>query len=159
MRSGSIFSLSGEAVLPTGDKARGFGRGVTLLESFATYGQILPRDSFFQFQGGIKVPTHADDASKGAFWRFVAGKNFTQGGGFGRSWAPMVEFLADRDFKTGAIANWDVLPEFQVSLSTRQHILANFGVRIPVNNTRERPVQVMFYLLWDWFDGGFREGW
>lgn len=159
MRSGSIFSLSGEAVLPTGDKARGFGKGVTVLESFATYGQILPRDSFFQFQGGIEVPTHADDASKAAFWRFVVGKNFAQGGGFGRSWAPMVEFLADRDFETGAITNWDVLPQFQVSLNTRQHILANFGVRIPVNNTRERPVQLMFYLLWDWFDGGLRDGW
>jgi hypothetical protein len=46
-----------------------------------------------------------------------------------------------------------------VTLSRRQHIMASFGVRVPANNRAGRPVQVMFYLLWDWFDGGLREGW
>jgi hypothetical protein len=71
----------------------------------------------------------------------------------------MVEFIADREFEDGARTNWDVIPEFQVTLSQRQHIRANFGVRIPVNNTASRPVQFIFYLLWDWFDGGLRDGW
>jgi len=32
-------------------------------------------------------------------------------------------------------------------------------VRIPINERGERHTQVMTYLLWDWFDGGFFEFW
>jgi hypothetical protein len=159
LKSGSIVSVSGEAVLPTGNKARGLGSGVTIFEAFATYGQILPANSFFQFQGGVELPTHRDDAAKAIFWRSTLGKSFRQGLGFGRLWSPMVEVLADRELLSGGKTNWDVLPQIQVTLSKRQHIRANAGVRFPVNNTSSRSTQVMFYLLWDWFDGGLREGW
>jgi hypothetical protein len=47
----------------------------------------------------------------------------------------------------------------QVSLSKRQHILAAGGIRIPVSARDGRHVQVLTYLLWDWFDGGLRDGW
>ncbi len=159
MRTGSIFSVAGEVNLPAGDKAKGLGSGVTIFESFASYGQILPADTHIQFQGGVELPTHTDKAPRAAYWRTAFGKSFSQNRGFGRTWTPMVELLADRDFENGAKTNWDVLPQFQVSLSRRQHIMASFGVRVPANNTAERPIQVMFYLLWDWFDGGLREGW
>jgi mono/diheme cytochrome c family protein len=159
LRFGSIVSVSGEVVLPTGNRARGLGAGVTIFETFATYGQILPKDSFFQFQGGVEAPTHRDDAARAVFWRSVAGKRFTQGRGLGRAWSPMVELLADRELATGEKINWDVLPQIQVTLSKRQHIRVNFGVRFPVNQTGSRSTQAMFYLLWDRFDGGLREGW
>jgi len=158
LRSGSIVSLSGEAILPTGHKARGLGKGVTVLETFLTYGQILPSDSFFQFQGGLEAPTHSDDASKAVFWRGALGRSFSQGG-YGRTWSPMVELLAEREWASGAKVQWDAVPQFQVTLSRRQHIMANVGVRIPVNQTAGRPIQIMFYLLWDRFDGGPAEGW
>jgi len=71
----------------------------------------------------------------------------------------MVEFLADRDLETGAKTNWDIVPQMQVALSRRQHVMASAGIRRPVNNTFGRSTQVMFYVLWDFFDGGLREGW
>src|SRR5262249_53450248 len=37
LRSGSIFSLGGEVNLPTGDRAKGLGSGVTIFEPFASY--------------------------------------------------------------------------------------------------------------------------
>ena len=64
-----------------------------------------------------------------------------------------------RDLETGAKTNWDIVPEMQFSLSRRQHILANFGVRTPANNRTGRATELVFYVLWDWFDGGLREGW
>lgn len=158
LRTGSIFSLTGEAVLPTGNRAKGFGEGTTIFETFVTYGQILPRNSFLQFQGGIELPTR-DIVSKAGFWRTAVGRSFSQGEGFGRTWSPMLEFVAKRDFGTGERVYWDLAPQFQVTLNTRQNIMANFGVRIPANHTAGRPVQIVFYLLWDWFDGGLREGW
>lgn len=132
---------------------------MTILETFASFGQLLPSNGFVQTQVGFEAPTHRDDASRAAYWRTAIGRGFNQGGGYGRTWAPMLEFVADRDFETGARTNWDVIPQLHVTLSRRQHIMANFGVRVPATNTAGRPVQVMFYLLWDTFDGGLTEGW
>jgi hypothetical protein len=158
-RTGSIFSVFGGAVLPTGDKSRGTGSGVTVFETYAAYGQVLPRGAFLQFQAGAELPTHTDDMGRVAFWRAVVGKSFRQGGGLGRLWSPMVEWVAEREFVAGARNNWDVVPQFQVTLSKRQHVRAAVGVRTPVTNRSDRPVQLVFYLLWDWFDGGFTGGW
>jgi hypothetical protein len=160
LRSGSIVSVSGEAHLPVGNREKGLGSGVTTFEEFATYGQLLPKDGFLQFQAGVETPTHHDDANNAVFWRAVVGKSFRQGVlRLGRMWTPMVEFLGDRELGAGEKTNWDLLPEIQVTLSRRQHIRANVGLRFPVNNTAGRSTQLLFYVLWDWFDGGLREGW
>lgn len=159
VRTGSIFSVQGEVKLPTGNRQRGFGKGVTVLEAFAAYDQILPAQTFIEFQWGVERPTDTRTAPTGAFWRSVLGKSFRQGGGVGRMWSPMAELLADRDFFTGAKTNWDIVPQFQMTLNRRQHIRANVGVRTPVNNRLGRSTQIVFYLLWDWFDGGFTDGW
>lgn len=155
--SGSIVSATGEVTFPTGDEARGFGNGYTIFESFASYGQILPRNTFLQVQGGFEFPSdrgHSDET----FLRTAVGTTFTQAN-FGRSWTPIVEFLAARDLESGATTSWDVVPQVQVSLPTRQHILLDVGVRTPMNDRAGRPTQVVVYLLWDWFDGGLFDGW
>ena len=46
-----------------------------------------------------------------------------------------------------------------MTLSRRQHMKLGAGVRIPLTDTSQRPTRVAIYLLWDWFDGGFVEGW
>jgi hypothetical protein len=33
------------------------------------------------------------------------------------------------------------------------------GVRLPLTQRQDRPVQGLVYLLWDWFDGGLFEFW
>ena len=55
--------------------------------------------------------------------------------------------------KDGA-AEWDVVPQMQVSLSKLQHVLLSVGVRVPLNEREDRKPQLLTYLLWDWFDGG-----
>ena len=69
------------------------------------------------------------------------------------------EFVATHDFTPNAKTDWDIVPQFQVTLSQRQHVRVNLGVSIPVTNTADRPIQAVMYVLWDWFDGGLREGW
>jgi hypothetical protein len=153
---GSIFSVTGEVKLPTGRRSEGFGAGVAIVEPFVTFGQVLPADAFVQAQAGAELPL--DDWARDAFWRVVLGKTFTQGLS-GRAWSPMVEVLAARELVAGERAQWDLLPQVQVSLSTRQHILFNVGVRIPITDAGPRATQVLTYVLWDWFDGGFFDGW
>lgn len=154
-----IVALSGELILPTGDSAAGLSKNTTVLESFVTLGKLLPSDSFFQFQGGVELPADTERAGREAFWRGAIGKTFTQQGPFGRAWSPMVEVLAARELESGATTHWDIVPQFQVTLNTRQHVRFNIGWRTPLNDRRGRSSRLAVYFLWDWFDGGLRDGW
>jgi hypothetical protein len=155
---GSIVSVSGEVVLPTGKETQGLGKGTTVFEPFLTFGQLLPRNGFLHAQAGLELPRHRDVAEREGFWRVVLGQTFEQGR-FGRAWSPMIELVAARELESGATTNWDAVPQAQVTLSRRQHIMINGGVRVPVNNRSGRHVQVITYFLWDWFDGGLLDGW
>jgi mono/diheme cytochrome c family protein len=159
LRTGSIVSVFGEMILPTGNRARGLGTGTLGFQTFAAYGQLLPAKAFAQFQFGAELPKDTEKAPQAVFFRTALGRKFNQNGGVGRMWSPMIEFLAARDLETGARTDWDVMPEFQVTLSRRQHVRANIGVRIPATNTAGRSAQLMFYLLWDRADGRLLEGW
>jgi hypothetical protein len=155
---GSIVSAGAEAVLPTGKEEAGLGKGVTIFEPFVVVGQILPANGFAQVQAGVEFPTDRARAEREAFWRVAAGKTLVEGR-FGRAWSPMVELLAARELARGEETLWDIVPQLQISLSRRQHILMNGGVRIPLNERGARRPEALAYLLWDWFDGGFFEGW
>jgi mono/diheme cytochrome c family protein len=159
MKTGSIFSVGGEVTAPTGNARIGTGGESTIFETFAAYGQILPANSFFQLQTGTELPAHPDKVPRAYYLRTAFGKSLTTGGGLGRIWSPMVEFIADRDFATGASTNYDVIPQVQIPLSKRMHILGSVGFQVPLNNTAQRAKQVMFYLLWDFADGKVTEGW
>ena len=71
----------------------------------------------------------------------------------------MVEAVGARELASGAKTDWDLVPQMQVSLSTRQHILVNAGASIPVTNTSNRGTLFGFYVIWDWYDGGLFEAW
>jgi hypothetical protein len=93
------------------------------------------------------------------FFNSAVGQSFATDHGLGRLWTPMLEFVANRDLVNGARTDWDVVPQMQVTISKRQHVRADMGLRIPTTNTVGRQKQVMFYVLWDWQDGKLTEGW
>jgi mono/diheme cytochrome c family protein len=159
LRTGSILSLFGGVILPSGNRARGFGAGTTTFETFAAFDQLFPTNTFIQFQAGANLPRHTDIAPQLVYWRTVVGQSLAADHGLGRLWTPMVEFVAARDLVNGAATNWDVVPEMQVTISRRQHVRVNVGYSKPFTNTPGRPGQVVFYVLWDWFDGKLTEGW
>lgn len=154
---GTIASVAGEVILPTGDEEDGFGKGVTIFEPFVAFGQILPANTFLQFQGGLELPLDSD-LTEEAFWRLALGRTWRVGR-WGRAVSPMVELLGARELASGEDVLWDAVPQVQVALPTRQHVLANVGLRVPLNETDDRDAQVVVYLLWDWFDGSIFEGW
>jgi hypothetical protein len=160
LQSGSILSLQGSVIVPTGDRAREFGKGTTTFETFAAFDQLFRTNTFVQTQFGADLPRHTDIEHQTVFFNTALGQSFAADHGFGRLWSPMVEFLAERDIdEDAAKTEWDVLPQMQVTISRRQHIRADFGVRVPVVNTAGRSTQLMFYILWDWQDGRLNEGW
>lgn len=155
---GRILSVAAEFVLPTGKEGAGLGSGTTVFEPFVAFGQILAGDAFVQAQAGFELPFNIERASRETFWRAALGRTYTEGQ-FGRSWSPMLELLGSRELEKGAATQWDIVPQMQVTLNRRQHIMLNVGVRVPLTSRSSRNSQVITYLLWDWFDGGFLEGW
>jgi mono/diheme cytochrome c family protein len=156
---GSIFSLLGEAVVPTGDEKRGLGQGAATIETHALFGQLLPHDLFFQGDvfGVLPTGNHLPYEVQG---HFALGRTFAEDGGWGRSWSPQIEFLAAHELTPGSGVDYDIVPQLQVSLSRRQHVLASIGERIPINNVGpDRQPQFVFYLIWDWYDAGLFKGW
>jgi hypothetical protein len=159
LRTGSILSLFGGVIVPSGNRNRGFGTGTTTFETFAAFDQLFPTNTFVQFQAGANLPHDTSIAPQTVYWRTALGQSFAADHGLGRLWTPMVEFVASRNLVTGAKSNWDVVPEMQVTISRRQHIRANVGYSKPFTNTGGRQGQVVFYLLWDWADGKLTKGW
>jgi hypothetical protein len=51
-----------------------------------------------------------------------------------------------------------VVPQLQVTLSARQHIAANVGVRTPITEREGRSTQVLVKQRWDWLGGPFVVG-
>ena len=154
---GGIFAAGSAVTLPTGNADRGLGNGFGIVEPFAMYGQMLGTSGFLQLHGGYEIPTDHTKGENEGFLRTAIGYTFAQDQGFGRAWSPMTEVIVAKP--QHGPAEWDVVPQMQVSLSKLQHVLVSAGVRIPVNERADRHYQVLTYLLWDWFDGGFFQFW
>jgi mono/diheme cytochrome c family protein len=160
LRRGSIVSAGGEVTIPTGRESAGLGAGGPVFEPFVAFGQLLPSDSFFQVQSGLEFPSAGAQAEKEAFWRAALGRTFLSGS-YGRAWSPMVEILGERELAAGEEMLVDVVPQMQVTISRRQHVMISAGVRLPVTERRApgRDAALLTYVLWDWFDGGMFDGW
>jgi mono/diheme cytochrome c family protein len=159
-RTGTMLAWGNEITLPTGDPKRGLGSGITRYESFLSFGQVLPKKSYFQAQIGFEGPPfRRHDTRSELYSRTVMGKAFAFDKGYGRLFNVANEFVAVRSL--GPRQSWtlDVVPQIQVTISRRQHMRLGVGVSVPAVNVGSRQAQLMTYLLWDVFDGGFFEGW
>jgi len=106
----------------------------------------------------MEIPFNRSKAANEAFLRVAFGRsiNFKP---WGRTWSPMVEVLAAKELVSGEKIIFDLVPQIQVTLNKRQHIFFNAGIRLPLNETAGRSFTLLAYVIWDWFDGGFFEGW
>ena len=157
---GGIVSVAGELVVPTGERARGLGGGTVVLEPSLLWGQLLPRDFFLHAQLLGELPTRGSRGDDELQLRLAFGKSLFEDRGFGREWAPLLELVTTRVFARSA-PDWqvDLAPQLHVALNRRQHVRLSLGARVPVTQTDERPVRALLYVLWDWYDGRFGEGW
>lgn len=159
LSSGTILSVAGEVILPTGNKDKGFGKDTVILEPFIAFGQALPKQGFLHMQIGAEIPTkEKEKVELEGFFRAALGTSITQAN-YGRNWSPILEAIVFRELASDVATNLDLIPQLQITLSRRQHIMASLGARLPTLNRVGRDPSIMFYLLWDWFDGGFFEAW
>ena len=155
---GSIGSLGVDFFFPVGDEQDKFSKGVFRLEPFIAIGQLIPGNNFFQLHTGAELSADTQIAKHEIFWRCTLGHKFIQGR-FGRVWSPMLEIIGVRELEKGADLEWSIAPQLHLTLSRRQHVMLVIGAEIPVTDYKDRQIKSMVHMLWDWFDGGFSEGW
>jgi mono/diheme cytochrome c family protein len=156
--TGSIVSAGAETLLPTGKESEGLGGGVTVFEPFVVFSQQLSESGFLHLHAGFERSLNHTVANDVSFLRAAIGRSFRQPHG-GRMWSPMVELISERERTSGAQTEWDIVPQMQITLNRRKHIIVNAGLQIPVNERAGRNRKALVYFLWDWFDGGLLEGW
>ena len=155
---GHILSGGLELILPTGDRQRGLGDGTLVYGGYLLAAQAFPANFFLQMQAGAEFPVRHEMREKEGYARAVVGTTtFALGG---RSVSPMAEIVTSRPIGvngTGTTADW--IPQVQFALTRRQHILGSVGLRLPITDRATRAREIVAYVLWDWFDGGFFTGW
>lgn len=156
-KRGRIWAVGGELMLPTGNAQRGLGNADAGGELYLAYGQVLPHDAFLQSRLLIEGPLRRSTTQEAAL-QIAIGKTliFPE---YGRSWTPMLEVTGNRELERGAGSEWSMVPQLQVSLSRRQHVLLSLGAVLPMDHHGRRDTRVLAYLLWDWYDGALLQGW
>ena len=160
LERGAILSIGGELVLPTGDEAKRLRQGhdgarvvrAVTASCCRTTRSCSSRDR--RAAERLRVRGRARRARRAMASTWIADAPF------GRTWTPIIEVLACARARERRQHAWDLVPQLQVSLNTRQHVLG--GCRsspVPVTDRGNRPTELVFYLLWDWFDGGVLQGW
>ena len=157
---GSIVSVGGEVVLPTGKESEGLGGGDDDIRAVRVRRpDACAATRFLQAQAGAELPRLRERREREAFWRGVVGTTFVQGG-FGRSWSPMLELAARaraRGRQPVAVGRRaaDAGIAQQAAAHPDQRRASAFRSASATSGTR----RCSTYLLWDWFDGGLRDGW
>jgi mono/diheme cytochrome c family protein len=158
LASGTIVSGAAGVILPTGDRTSGRGSGTLAFEANVLAAQLLPARSYLQLQGNVELPTNLSRANRSVFWGAALGTTVPFSP-ITRIWSPMFEVTGSRDLLAGAPVAWDLVPQFQISLSALQHVRAGVGVDVPITEKETRHTQLLFYMLWDTFDGPLFSGW
>jgi hypothetical protein len=131
---------------------------VSIVEAFAAYGQILPSNMFVQAQGGTEQPWSTRDVLACAVGGSASARACVRDG-------PRAPVVANpRAAGRSRLRGWREDERGSAAsgpgdAQQTQHVRFNLGFQIPVNNTSTRSKQVVFYFLWDWFDGGLLDGW
>ncbi|MBL1142621.1 MAG: cytochrome c [Proteobacteria bacterium] len=82
-----------------------------------------------------------------------------------RSFKPGLELVASFPIDRGAgssrksFAQLSLIPQTQIGLNKRGHIMLNLGAEIPLNDTERYDYRGYAYLIWDFADGGLFDGW
>lgn len=70
-------------------------------------------------------------------------------------------FPLDRDTGNSRkeFAQFSLIPQAQMGLNKRGHVMLNVGAEVPLNDTERYDYRAYVYLIWDFADGGLFDGW
>lgn len=135
----AILSGGLELVLPTGRASRGLGHGTTVVEPYLAAGAI--RGGLY-LQSQVKLELPADGSPRTLVYRAYAGRDTHE---TPDTWTLGLEF-------SGENRELALTPQLRKGLTRTGALGAAIGARIPLNDRREREIQWVGYLLWEYLE-------
>ena len=128
---------------------------------YLAFGKILGDAWTLQGSGRLKLSLEDSDHSSAEFASIVHWVHSP----WPRNVFPALELVAEVPFERGSGPNrkasvqWSALPQVRIGLNKRGHVALNAGVELPLNDRDRYDWRAYLYLIWDFADGGFFEGW
>lgn len=156
LNDGRIITLGGQVGVPLNSSAE------WELLPYLAFGKILGDSWTLQGSARLKLSLDNSDHSSAEFAGIV---HYTHTP-WPRNVFPALELVAEVPFERGAGAGrkdavqYSALPQVRIGLNKRGHVALNVGAEIPLNDRDLRyDWRGYVYLIWDFADGGFLEGW
>jgi mono/diheme cytochrome c family protein len=128
---------------------------------YLAFGKLLGENWTLQGSGRLKFDLEESDDSSAEFAAIVHWVHSPMP----RNVFPALEVIAEVPFERGSGADrvdavqWSLLPQARIGLNKRGNIALNAGVELPLNERDRYDWRAYVYLIWDFADGGFFEGW
>lgn len=154
-QAGFIFTLGGNLGVPLNSGAE------WELLPYLAVGKIISDRLTFQGSGRLKASLDDWDHGSAEFAGILHWVNSPMP----RAFFPGLELVAELPFERGSgpdrksSVQLSVLPQVRIGLSKRGHVAINAGVELPINDTDRYDWRAYAYLIWDFADGGFFDGW
>ena len=153
VRRREILSGGLEIALPTGSETKGLSAGSVTFTPYLAYGRGLGR-TIVQAWSGVALPVDSDKAPR--LLRYALG--LSQSLGPARwSWTPAAEWVGELELEGGRNSHALWL-ELSKPLNRLGHVIACGGVQIRIR-PRSDTYSFEAYVLWDFGDGPFWDGW
>ena len=153
--AGFIFTLGGNLGVPLNSSAE------WELLPYLAFGKILNDSWTLQGSSRLKMSMEEWDHGSAEFAGIV---HWTHSP-WPRQIFPGLEVVAELPFERGSgparksAVQFSVLPQVRIGLSKRGHVAINAGLELPLNDSDRYDWRAYTYLIWDFADGGFFEGW
>jgi mono/diheme cytochrome c family protein len=151
-RAGKIYTLGVQAGVPlSGDEDWEF-------LPYLAFGRIIGDQWTFQGSSRLKLNLDNSDKSSAEF----AGIAHWVHTPWPRTVFPALEVVAEVPFERSggeSAIQVSVLPQMRIGLNKRGHVALNAGVELPLNDRDRYDWRAYVFLIWDFGDGGFLEGW
>ncbi len=155
-KSLSILTAGFEFSLPTGNEAKGFGKGTVVAVPYFAFGEGIFNGKF-ELQGSVQIETPLN-RSKGnpeLIYAFSATLILPEGR---RGIFPGVELMGVKTL--GANEHTiSLVPKLYIALTRRGHLAISIGREIPIYGGSPFKYRYVSFVLWDYVDGGIFKGW
>ncbi len=153
LRRRQILSAGLGVRLPTGSESRGLGDGAWTFAPFLAHGKAWGR-TLLQSRVGVELPNDADRAPRLATYAVGLSRAL---GPSRSAWTPAIEWLGEVETRSGR-HRYGVWIETSKPLTRLGHVIGAAGVQVPIRPASD-PARLELYLLWDFGDGSFFQGW
>jgi len=139
--------------LPTGSRSKALGAGTVAFAPFVAYARGRG-GTLLQAKVEARLPVDRDRADREIEYAVALSRAL---GPRVVAWTPAVELVGAWNARTKRAGHAAVV-EVSKPLNKLGHVIASLGVELPIRPREER-YRIRAYLLWDFGDGPFWQGW